>query len=253
MPVQPTPISARATALAGRALLGQRWQTLTFLHWRVAPAQVAPLLPAGVHPDVFDGSAWVGLIPFRLTDAWLGAPVPLPWIGSFAETNVRLYSVDDEGRRGVVFRTLESQRLAFVLGAQFALGLPYRWAKMSIGDQREDTGRIEYRSRRRIGRSRPKSQALVELDRAAAVVDDPLSEFLTARWGLHTARFGRTLYLPNEHQPWTLRPARLISLQDDLLAEAGFPGLAATTPDSVLFSDGVETRFGAGSAVRIAR
>lgn len=249
MPVEPAPINAQATALAGRALLGQHWRNLAFLHWRVPPEQVVPMLPAGVHPDIFDGSAWVGLIPFRLTQAWLGAPVPLPWIGTFAETNVRLYSVDDQGRRGVVFRTLESQRLAFVLGAQLALGLPYRWSRMSMVDDRHRSGRIEYRSQRWTGRTRPASRTVIEVDEQGAVVDDAQARFLTARWGLHTSRFGRSLYLPNEHAPWTLRPARLIELQDDLLAEAGFPDLAERAPDSVLFSAGVETRFGRGTVL----
>ncbi len=93
---------------------------------------MAPLLPPGSARTSSTARPGWALIPFRLTDAWLGVPVPLPWVGSFAETNVRLYSVDDQGRRGVVFCTLESQRLAFVLGAQLALGLPYRWSRMSI-------------------------------------------------------------------------------------------------------------------------
>ncbi len=246
VPISPVPISAVATELAGRALLGQSWRRLTFLHWRVPSEQVAPLLPVGTRPDEFDGSSWVGLIPFRLTDAWIGAPLPLPWVGSFAETNVRLYSVDAQGRRGVVFRTLESQRLAFVLGAQLALGLPYRWSRMSVT---EEDNRLTYASHRRRGRSRPGSRVTVEIDETAPVVDDPQARFLTARWGLHTRHLGRTLYLPNTHRPWTLRPARLIELQDDLLAHCGFPGLAARPPDSVLYSDGVSTTFGRGSVV----
>ena len=241
------PVSAVATELTGRALLGQSWRMLTFLHWQVPSEQVAPLLPIGTRPDEFDGSSWVGLIPFRLSDAWLGFNRPLPWVGSFAETNVRLYSVDGQGRRGVVFRTLESQRLAFVLGAQLALGLPYRWSRMSIG---QENHRLTYSSRRHRGCGRPSSRVVVEVDPTADVVDDPLARFLTARWGLHTRHLGRTLYLPNTHRPWTLRPARLIEIEDDLLAHCGFPGLAARPPDSVLYSDGVSTTFGRGSVVQ---
>lgn len=106
-------------------LLDQHWRDLTFVHWRVEPDLVAPLLPPGTRPDVYDGSSWVGLIPFRLAGAAFGQGPPLPYVGSFPETNVRLYSVDAAGRRGVVFCSLESARLAFVLGARWTLGLNY--------------------------------------------------------------------------------------------------------------------------------
>jgi uncharacterized protein YqjF (DUF2071 family) len=70
--------------------------------------------------------------------------------------------------------------------------------------------------------------------------------FLTARWGLHTSWYGRSMYLPNVHQEWPLHTAECIDLVDDpregLLARAGF----STTgpPVSVLYSPGVAVRFG---------
>lgn len=76
------------------------------------------------------------------------------------------------------------------------------------------------------------------------VRDDPRADFLTARFGLHTTRLGRTLYLPNTHDPWPLVAADLVALDDDLLATAGLPGLVERPPDSVLYSSGVRTRFG---------
>lgn len=205
---------------------------------------MAPLLPAGTRPDCFDGSTWVGLIPFRLTRARFGRGPVLPYVGSFAEINVRLYSVDAAGRRGVVFRSLEAQRLAFVLGARWALGLNYTWARMRI----ERSGdAISYLSRRRWPAPRGARTRIVVKPGSAAVSDDPLATFLTARWGLHTRRLSRTLYLPNTHQPWPLVRAELVDLDDELLAAAGLPGVTARPPDSVLFSSGVQTRFGGPS------
>src|SRR3954453_14226414 len=118
--------------LIGPRLMRQDWTRLTFLHWAVDPALVAPLLPAGARPDVLDGASYVGLIPFRMRRiGLLGAP-GLPYLGSFAETNVRLYSVDDAGRRGVVFRSLEADRLLPVLAARWIARLPYLWSRMRI-------------------------------------------------------------------------------------------------------------------------
>jgi hypothetical protein len=99
---------------------------------------------------------------------------------------------------------------------------------------------IRYSSRRHGGG--PSSTIVA---RPGAVVDtDPLADFLTARWGMFTARGGRTRFLPNEHEPWPLQSAELLSLDDDLVAAAGLPGVTNRPPDSVLFSAGVTTRFG---------
>lgn len=73
---------------------------------------------------------------------------------------------------------------------------------------------------------------------------DPLADFLTARWGMFTANRGRTRFLPNEHEPWPVHSAELLSLDDELVAAAGLPGVTDRPPDSVLFSPGVTTRFG---------
>lgn len=73
---------------------------------------------------------------------------------------------------------------------------------------------------------------------------DPLADFLTARFALHTRAWGATRYLPNTHTRWPLQAAELLELDDDLLAAAGLPGLADRPPESVLFSRGVRTQFG---------
>ena len=74
----------------------------------------------------------------------------VPWLGTFPETNVRLYSIDEQGRRGVVFRSLEASRLAVVLGARAAFNLPYRWARMSIARSVVDDLELDYRTSRRF-------------------------------------------------------------------------------------------------------
>lgn len=235
------PVDPVAAPLPGRVVLDQFWADLSFLHWRVDPDRVAPLLPAGTRPDVFDGSAWVGLIPFRMRGAGFGRGHPLPYVGSFAETNVRLYAVDAADRRGVVFASLEAERLAFVLGARLALGLNYTWSRMRVA---RDGDQLTYTSRRRWPAPRGARSRVVVRVGTEEVVDDPTADFLTARWALHTRAWGATRYLPNTHGRWPLVRAELLELDDDLLAVAGLPGLAGTPPDSVLYSAGVQTQFG---------
>jgi uncharacterized protein YqjF (DUF2071 family) len=239
---EPEPIQVTPPPLAGREVASQRWSQVTFLHWRVESSVVQPLLPAGVVADEWDGTSWVGLIAFQLEDASVLGGRPMPYFGSFTEVNVRLYGVDGSGRRGVVFLSLEASRLAAVLAARAAFSIPYFWS--TTGMARADD-LVGYTARRLIGAgssrivARPGDQ----------VADDDLSQFLTARWGLFTSRLGRTIFLPNTHEPWALRSAELVSVRDTLVAHAGIPGITDRAPDSVLYSDGVTARFGAARPV----
>ena len=232
------PISVVAPALNGTAVASQRWTKLTFVHWRVEASVLAPLMPPGVRPDEHDGSSWVGLIAFRLDRATLFGSPPVPFFGDFTEVNVRLYGVDEKGRRGVVFLSLEASRLAAVLAARAAFSIPYFWSRTSLT---EHDGLVEYRARRHLG---PGESHLVARPGSDVVSGDATADFLTARWALFSSRFGRTSYLPNHHGPWPLVTAELEHLDDTLLAQAGIPGLTERAPDSVLYSEGVTTWFG---------
>ncbi|MGV8895971.1 MAG: YqjF family protein [Rhodoglobus sp.] len=232
------PIRRLAPELTGKAVASQRWSKLAFLHWRVPSSELVGLMPEGVRPDEHDGSSWVGLIAFYLDRATLFGSPPIPYLGSFAEVNVRLYGVDESGRRGVIFCSLEASRLASVLAARAAFSLPYFWARSSLS---ESDGQVEYRSQRLLGTGEFR---MIVRPGSTPVVGDPTADFLTARWGLFTRRFGRTIFLPNHHEPWPLVSAELVSLDDTLLREAGISGVANTPPDSVLYSEGVTTWFG---------
>lgn len=233
----PEPVRTTAPNLPRPHLMRQRWSDVTFLHWAVEPERVAPLLPPGVRPDVHEGRTYVGLVPFRMVGAGFAHGPAVPWAGTFSETNVRLYSVDVTGARGVVFLSLDADRAAVVAGARTAFGLPYRWASMSVdasGDTRTYSASSRWpgvRATSRV-RVRPRPDTL----------DSPLDQFLTARWGLHVAHLGRTWFVPNEHPPWPLRGADVVELDDGLVASVGLD--VAGPPVHVAFSDGVDVRFG---------
>lgn len=220
-------------------MMNQSWRDLTFLHWAVDPEEVAHRMPLGVRPDILDGVTYVGLIPFRMVDAGIARGPGVPWFGSFLETNVRLYSVDDTGRRGIVFLSLDADRAAVVVGARAAFGLPYRWARMryrASGDVHAYDAHL-----RRPGR-RAKSHVVVRA--GARRQSTELDDFVSARWGLHVRWWGRTLYVPNRHEVWPVHDAEVLALDDGLVASVGLPDLAARPPDHVAFSPGVRTEFG---------
>ncbi|MET0446937.1 MAG: DUF2071 domain-containing protein, partial [Aeromicrobium sp.] len=113
-----------APPLTGARIMRQDWNRITFVHWAVDPELVAPLLPPLTRPDVLDGVTYVGLIPFDMQHAGFGRGPAVPFFGDFAETNVRLYSVDAQGHHGVVFRSLETTRLVVALGARLTFATP---------------------------------------------------------------------------------------------------------------------------------
>lgn len=219
-------------------ILDQRWENLTFVHWPVDPASVAHMFPRGTRPDVFaDGVTYVALVPFEMHDISLGHTPAVPYLGSFAETNIRLYSVDDKGRHGVVFRSLETSRLAVVPLTRIGLGIPYTWAGMSV---RRMGTRVEYTSRRRWPDRGLRSRLEVEIREPVEPTD--LEQWLTARWGAHTRVAGRTLWVPNQHSAWPLHRADIVHLDDDLLSASGVR--AVGPPLRALWSPGVRTQFG---------
>ncbi|SPM36581.1 hypothetical protein MRAB57_4422 [Mycobacterium rhizamassiliense] len=233
-----------APPLPGPVAFDQRWSELTFLHWPVRPQGVAHLYPPGTRPDVFaDGMTYVGLVPFVMASTKVGAALPLPYLGSFLETNVRLYSVDDAGRRGVLFRSLETARLAVVPVIRTGLGVPYTWARMRLT---RDGDRITYDSVRRWPRRGLRSRLTVVV--GDVVEPTPLEVWLTARWGAHTRKAGRTWWVPNEHATWPLRAANVVELSDELVAAAGVQ--PAGDRLRALFSPGVRTVFGRPRPVR---
>lgn len=233
----PEPVTRQAPPLRGRVVSTQQWRDLTFLHWAVDPASVERLMPRGVSVDVHDDRTYVGLVPFRMVGVGLGRGPGIPWLGTFLETNVRLYSVDRTGRRGVVFLSLDAERAVVVPTVRLLVGAPYRWARMRlerVGDL------VTYDARVRTG-TRPSSRVVVRV--GGPREPTPLDDFLTARWGAHVRRRRGTTFVPNQHAPWPLRDAEVVGLDDGLVAAAGLPGVTSRPPDHVAFSDGVFAEF----------
>ncbi|MGN9815471.1 YqjF family protein [Streptomyces sp. SD11] len=236
----PEPITPDAPVVLRRPLLTQQWLDLTFMHWAVDPAAVEGLLPAGTAPDTLDGVTYVGLVAFRMHRVgWLRLP-GVPYFGSFPETNVRLYSVDGYGRRGVVFRSMDASRLVPVLMGRLGFRLPYVWSRMSVRTG-EDT--VGYTSVRRLPGPRGAYSRLVVRPGERLAQPTHLEHFLTARWGMHNPFFGDAGFLPNDHPRWPLHRATLVECEENLIGSAGLPAPTGD-PVSVLYSPGVPVRLG---------
>ena len=138
------------------------------------------------------------------------------------------------------FGSLEAERLLPVLAARWVARLPYLWARMAV---HRDGDELTYTSARRW--PGPRGAGCRVAVRVGERLTDPhpLARFLTARWGLHRPGARGPVYWPNDHPEWPLHRAELLALEESLLAPAGVVGVAGA-PDSVLFSPGVDVRFG---------
>jgi uncharacterized protein YqjF (DUF2071 family) len=230
-PVDPPP-------LRRPVVLTQSWSDVTFIHWPVHPDSIAHMYPPGTRPDVFaDGMTYVGLLPFVARGSRLGSAIPLPYFGTYPENNIRLYSIDDAGRHGLLFRSLETTRLAVVPLTRTGLGVPYSWAKMRVT---RSADRITYHSVRRWPRRGLRSRVSVSV--GGVVEPTALEVWLTSRWGAHTRKAGRTWWVPVAHKLWLLQAAEVDELDDELLGASGVRPAGERL--RALFSPGVRTRFG---------
>ena len=128
---------------AGPWVMAQRWHDLLFAHWRCAAGDLRPLIPAPLEIETFDGSAWIGVIPFYMSGVRMRGMPPIPTAHAFLELNVRTY-VTLDGRPGVWFFSLDAASSLAVIGARLGIRLPYFRAAM----RRRRDGAIGYASDR---------------------------------------------------------------------------------------------------------
>lgn len=218
------------------AVMRQEWLDLAYVHWRYEPEVVQSLLPAGLDVDTFDGSAWVGLIPFSMRRIGLPHGPAIPYFGSFAEVNVRTY-VRAAGRPGVWFFSLDVDRFVPAVVARLTYRLPYCWGHTS----HERRGDLLTTVVRRRWPERVTDSHLV-IEAGNRVVADELDIFLSARWGLYSQARGGVRYAAVDHEPWPLRSATLHRIDESLMQAAGLP--APGGEPHVRCSDGVSVRIG---------
>lgn len=199
---RPWPLPARPWRMS------MSWHDLAFLHWPVPAAALAGTIPPGMELDTFDGSAWLAVVPFRMSGV---GPRYLPkprFLSAFPELNLRTY-VTADGKPGVWFYSLDAASKFAVRAARIGFRLPYFDARMRC-ERAGDT--LTYASERTHagappavfrGRYRATGPAL-------DVRPGSLEHFLTERYALYTtARGGAVLRGDIHHAPWPLQPGEV--------------------------------------------
>ena len=186
--------------------MAQAWENLLFAHWAVPIATLRRVVPAAIPIDSFDGSAWLGVTPFRVSAFRLRGTPHVPWLTQFPETNVRTYATID-GKPGIYFFSLDAASRVAVSAARRTYRLPYFHARMSIERKKRA---IAYRSERVSDDGPPAALRLryrptLEPSRASP---GSLEHFLTERYCLYTLDdAGGVQRADIHHPPWPLQPA----------------------------------------------
>jgi uncharacterized protein YqjF (DUF2071 family) len=217
-----------------------RWHSLAFLHWPVPAEAMRPHIPRSLQLDTFDGSAWLGIVPFRMSDVHPRGVPPLPLLSAMPELNVRTY-VTAEGKPGVWFFSLDTTNRLAVRGARWFYYLSYFDAVMSTARRGEW---IDYHSRRA---HRGAAAAEFEASYRPAGPPQPaapgsLEYFLTERYCLYSADRARRTYRADiAHAPWPLQCAEAQIRLNRMTDQIGVP-----LPDHaplVHYSDNLEVIF----------
>ena len=191
----------------------QSWRDLLFLHWPVPAALLRPLVPPALAIQEFDGTSWIGVVPFRMAGV-MRRPFPdLPWVSAFPELNVRLY-VEADGKPGVWFLSLDATNPLAVWAARRFFHLPYYRADITVEAGGND---IHYASTRRSAHAHFRARYG---PRGGTYQAQPghLDHFLTERYCLYAESPDGTL-LRNEvhHVPWPLQAAEAKIEQNTML------------------------------------
>jgi hypothetical protein len=167
--------------------------------------------------------AWIGVVPFHMSNVGPRGIPSLPWLSAFPELNVRTY-VRVADRPGVYFFSLDAGSAVAVRTARTLLNLPYHTATMTVSPC---DGGVDYDSRRAgaaggefAARYRPAAPAFIP-------TEGSLEYFLTERYCLYNLDHrGAPYRLEIHHPPWNLQLAHATLRRNTMAAINGI-----TLPD----------------------
>jgi uncharacterized protein len=210
-------------------LIEQKWHDLLFMHWPVPTAVLRPLIPASFEIDTHDGSAWLGVVPFRMSGIRVRLLPPIPGTSAFPELNVRTY-VRAEGKPGVWFFSLDAANALAVAAARRCFHLPYFRAQMSCVDALDAPGdAVTYRSHR-TNTGAPTAEFRAEYapsSEPCEAAPGTVDYFLTGRYCLYAADGSRLFRSEIDHAPWALQRAEVKVEVNTMASAAGI-----TLPDT---------------------
>ncbi|MDX1957023.1 MAG: DUF2071 domain-containing protein [Leptospiraceae bacterium] len=186
-------------------IMKQVWLDLLFMHWKVPVEVIRKKIPKELDIDLWEGQAYLGIVPFRMEGIRPRFLLAVPWLSAFPELNVRTYVIKD-GKPGVWFFSLDATNPIAVEIARTTFHLPYFNADMKCIRTND---KVEYHSIRKDNRGRP-----AELKMKYEAISDvylatkgSLEHWLTERYCLYTSANENCYRGEIHHLPWPLRKA----------------------------------------------
>src|SRR5687767_2138849 len=178
--------------------------------------------------DLHEGQAWIGVIPFHMTNVAPRGVPSIPFVSAFPELNVRTY-VTLGGKPGIYFFSLDAGSSLAVAAARTLFHLPYFAATMRVG---EADGAVTFHSQRDTRMEEVAEFAATY--RPVGPVQSPkrgtLEYFLTERYCLYTVDGSfRAKRLDIHHWPWPLQAAEA-RITVNTMADAAGIRLPSTAP-----------------------
>lgn len=182
-------------------VIGQTWDDLLFVHYRVPAETLRPLVPDGLEVQQHSGSGWLAATPFVITGLRARGLPAFPFVSSFRELNVRTY-VTRADKPGIWFFSLDASSGLAVEAARRLYRLPYFRADISV---RRRGAEIVYDCSRGEGKA---FSAVCRPDGDVFKADPgSLEHFLTERYCLYAEHEGELYRAEIHHRPWPLQTA----------------------------------------------
>ncbi len=182
--------------------MGQTWDDLLFVHYRVPVATLRPHVPEALDVQEHSGSGWLGVTPFVVTGLRARGLFPLPFASSFRELNVRTYVTRDD-KPGIWFFSLDASSQVAVEAARLLYRLPYFRADIDVRLRAEelvcDCSRDDGKA---FSATYGPNGDVFNAARGS------LEHFLTERYCLYAEHNGALSRADIHHRPWPLQPAR---------------------------------------------
>src|SRR3954451_7648725 len=204
----------------GPWFMTQTWHNLLFAHWPVTPELLRPLVLEALDIDTFDGSAWIGVVTFRLSHIRLHFLPEIPLFSAFPEVNVRTY-VSHGGKQGVLFLSLDTDNRLVVEVGRRLFRLAYHPALVSL---RRRGRRYRFCAERREKLSPEAAfQATYEpAGEAELCAPGSLGSWLTERYCYYAANKKGKLYRCDiAHEPWSIQEAHADILENNITEALG--------------------------------
>lgn len=220
-------------------VMRQSWNHLLFLHWAMPPDLLRQHLPKGLELEVFEGKAWIAIVPFWMQAVRPVACPSVPWLSNFLELNVRTYVLGPDGTPGVWFFSLDCNRRLAVEVARRCFHLNYQRAEMT-GATRFG---LDY-SCRRLGERRTANYHWSSPSSLQFAEPGTLEFFLLERYVLFSRNPNNKQFHIGRvhHAPYQFGPTELDSWSEEPFRWNGLPMLNRP-PDHIVASPGVSVQI----------